>query len=36
MFLLKQLVEKAVADNNAFLNSFREVQKRVYSGGNRL
>jgi hypothetical protein len=36
MFLLKQLVEKAVADNNAFLNSFREVQKRAYSGGNRL
>jgi hypothetical protein len=36
MFLLKQLVEKAVADNNTFLNSFREVQKRVYSGGNRL
>jgi hypothetical protein len=36
MFLLKQLVEKAVADNNAFLNSFREVQKRVYSGGSRL
>jgi len=36
MFLLKQLVEKAVADNNAFLNSFREVQKRVYSGGARL
>ena len=36
MFLLKQLVEKAVADNTAFLNSFREVQKRVYSGGSRL
>ena len=36
MFLLKQLVEKAVADNNAFLHSFREVQKRVYSGGSRL
>jgi hypothetical protein len=35
MFLLKQLVEKAVAENNAFLHSFREVQKRVYSGGGR-
>jgi hypothetical protein len=36
MFLLKQLVEKAVADNSAFLHSFIEVQKRVYSGGTRL
>jgi hypothetical protein len=35
MFLLKQLVEKAVADNTAFLHSFREVQKRVYSGASR-
>lgn len=34
MFLLKQLVEKAVSDNNQFLQSFREVQKRVYSSGN--
>src|SRR5580693_3742215 len=30
MFLLKQLVEKAVADNELFLHSFREVQNRVY------
>jgi hypothetical protein len=36
MFLLKQLVEKAVADNNFFLHSFREVQNRVYSSGTRL
>ena len=36
MFLLKQLVEKAVADNDLFLHSFREVQKRVYTSGNRL
>jgi hypothetical protein len=36
MFLLKQLVEKAVADNNAFLHSFREVQGRVYSSGPRM
>lgn len=31
MFLLKQLVEKAVADNELFLHSFREVQNRVYT-----
>src|SRR5271163_3090467 len=35
MFLLKQLVEKAVTDNNAFLHSFREVQNRVYSSAKR-
>lgn len=31
MFLLKQLVEKAVADNELFLHSFREIQNRVYT-----
>jgi hypothetical protein len=36
MFLLKQLVEKAVAENTLFLHSFREVQNRVYSSGTRL
>jgi hypothetical protein len=36
MFLLKQLVEKAVADNALFLHSFREVQNRLYATGNRL
>ncbi|HLX96803.1 MAG TPA: hypothetical protein VKU37_13755 [Verrucomicrobiae bacterium] len=36
MFLLKQLVEKTVADNALFLHSFREVQNRLYSSGNRL
>jgi len=36
MFLLKQLVEKVVADNNLFLHSFREVQNRVYTTGNRI
>lgn len=36
MFLLKQLVEKTVADTNLFLNSFREVQARVYNSGTRL
>lgn len=33
MFLLKQLVEKAVADNELFLHSFRETQNRVYNTG---
>jgi hypothetical protein len=32
LFLLKQLVEKAVADNDAFLHSFREVQTRLFTG----
>jgi ActR/RegA family two-component response regulator len=36
MFLLKQLVEKAVADNALFLHSFREAQNRVFASGNRL
>ncbi len=31
MFLLKQLIEKAVADNTLFLTSFREAQARAYS-----
>ncbi|MEJ0091608.1 MAG: hypothetical protein WDM80_17905 [Limisphaerales bacterium] len=35
MFLLKQLVEKAMADNTVFLRSFREVQNRVYSSAAR-
>jgi hypothetical protein len=36
LFLLKQLVEKAMADNGLFYHSFREVQNRLYSSGNRL
>jgi hypothetical protein len=36
MFLLKQLVEKTAADNALFLHSFREVQNRLYTSGNRL
>ena len=36
LFLLKQLVEKAVADNSLFYHSFREVQNRLYTSGNRL
>ena len=35
LFLLKQLIEKAVADNNMFLHSFREVQSRVYSSSEK-
>jgi hypothetical protein len=31
MFLLKQLIEKAVADNAMFLQSFREVQTRIHT-----
>ena len=33
MFLLKQLIEKAVADNTLFLQSFREVQNRIFNSG---
>ena len=32
LFLLKQLIEKAIADNNLFLTSYREAQSRAYSG----
>lgn len=32
LFLLKQLVEKAVADHTLFLHSFHEAQNRAYSG----
>ena len=35
MFLLKQLIEKTVADNNFFLNNYREAQTRVLSGASR-
>lgn len=33
LFLLKQLIEKSVADNSLFLHSFRETQTRVYASG---
>jgi hypothetical protein len=33
LFLLGQLIEKAMADNNLFLRSFRDVQARIYSTG---
>ena len=35
MFLIKQLIEKAVADNLLFLHSYREAQGRLYSEQNR-
>jgi hypothetical protein len=31
LFLFQQLIEKAVADNNLFLHSFREGQAKAYS-----
>src|SRR5882762_4660001 len=31
LFLLKQLIEKAVADNTLFLQSFRDAQTKAYS-----
>jgi hypothetical protein len=33
LFLLKQLVEKTIADNEVFLHSYREAQAHVYSQG---
>lgn len=33
LFLLKQLVEKTIADNEIFLHSYREAQANVYSKG---
>ena len=35
MFLLKQLIEKTVADNNFFLNNFKEAQARVLASPTR-
>ena len=31
LFLLKQLIEKAVADNTLFLHNFHEAQARAYT-----
>jgi hypothetical protein len=31
LFLLKQLIEKAIADNTLFLHSFSETQSRIHS-----
>jgi hypothetical protein len=33
LFLLKELVEKAVAENTVFLHNFREIQTRVLTSG---
>jgi len=35
LFLLKQLIEKAVADNTLFLHSFRESQSRAYTAAEK-
>lgn len=35
LFLLKQLIEKTTADNNFFLNNYREAQTRVLAGETR-
>jgi len=35
LFLLKQLIEKTHADNNFFLNNYREAQTRVLAGEGR-
>jgi len=35
MFLLKQLIEKAVADTSLFLANFRESEKRAHASGSR-
>jgi DNA-binding NtrC family response regulator len=31
LFLLKQLIEKAVAENNLFLHSYRDAQNKAYT-----
>lgn len=35
LFLLKQLIEKAVADNELFLTSYRQAQQRVFSASKK-
>src|SRR5215467_15378885 len=35
LFLLKQLIEKAVADNNLFLKAYREAQSRAFATDTR-
>src|SRR5215471_12036771 len=35
LFLLKQLIEKAIADNTLFQHSYREAQQRVYSAAGK-
>lgn len=35
LFLIKQLIEKAVSDNTMFLYSYREASRRVYAAKDR-
>lgn len=35
LFLLPQLIEKAVADNNLFLHNFREANARAFAGAEK-
>jgi hypothetical protein len=35
LFLVKQLIEKAVTDNRMFLHSYQEVQSRLYASNTR-
>ena len=35
LFLIKQLIEKAVADNTLFLHSYREAQARTFSAAGK-
>ncbi len=35
LFLIKQLIEKSVADNQMFLHSYNEVQSRLYTATTR-
>ncbi|HTD88301.1 MAG TPA: hypothetical protein VK850_17140 [Candidatus Binatia bacterium] len=35
LFLLKQLIEKAVADNSLFLHSFREAQNHLFANAGK-
>ena len=35
LFLIKQLIEKAVADNSLFLTSFREAQSHAYTAAEK-
>jgi len=35
LFLLKHLIEKAVADNTLFLTNYRETQQRVFTAAKR-
>jgi hypothetical protein len=36
LFLLKQLIEKAIADNTLFLSSFTEAQTRAYAKAEKV